>query len=110
MRAGALRLVVVPLVVLAAGFLAPAYAQATRVSVFGPDDRRGIRGEIVIVGTKGPNRISVSYAPASGTFLVTDPSGIATTACERLTATRVRCASPVNSRIEIAAREGRDRV
>lgn len=95
---------------LVVGMLVPAHAAATRVSVFGPDDRRGIRGEILIVGTKGTNRISVSYAPASGTFVVADPSGIATTACERLTATRARCASPVDSRIEIAAREGQDRV
>ncbi len=94
-----------------AGALAGATpAQATRVSVIPPDDAIGLPGAIEIAGTSGPNQISVAYEPVLGTFLITDTSGIATRACERLTPGRVRCLSPSDSRIEIGTREGSDRV
>ena len=94
----------------ALAWLLPAAAEATSVSVFGPNTRFGFPGEIQITGTKGPNRIRVAYQAAGGAFVVTDTSWITTQGCERLARTRVRCLSPPRSFLNIKTREGSDRV
>lgn len=90
--------------------LPAAPAQATSVEVFGPNTRFGFPGEVHVTGTRGPNRITVTYQAVSEAFVVTDSSGTTTQGCEQLSRTRVRCVSPQRSFLNIGAREGRDRV
>jgi RTX calcium-binding nonapeptide repeat (4 copies) len=106
-KVGAARLV---LAALALACVFPSVALATRVSLFGPDTRFGFRAEIEVNGTRGPNRISIDYLPTQGTFVVTDPTGITASGCELAGRTRARCVAPANSRVEVHAKGGSDRV
>jgi RTX calcium-binding nonapeptide repeat (4 copies) len=98
------------LATLALGLATPAPAHATRVAAFGPDTRFGFRAEVRITGTAGANRINVAYVPLAGAFVVTDPSGITTAGCERLSDTRARCIEPSNSIVDVNGKQGADTV
>lgn len=95
---------------LAVSAIVPASAHATHVALFGPSTRFGFRAEIQITGTRAPDRIRIGYIPAESTFVVTDPAGITVAGCESFSRTRARCTAPANSRIDVNAGRGGDRI